>query len=404
MKTFSMFLLIIASLSGSAHASADRYLDGKYINNGAAVITLPATTGTLFGKDESVALTNKTISGASNTLSNIPVGAIGGGSALSGTNTGDVTLGTANGLSLTGQELTIGTASSSTTGALTSTDWSTFNGKQAAGSYVLTSQIGAASGVASLDSGSKVPVSQLPNSIMQFLGVWNATTNSPSLADGTGTSGSVYRVNTAGTQDLGSGAQTFVVGDWVMYSGSVWQLAHAGADVVVSVNGYAGVVSLAKSDISLGNVDNVQQLPMSYLDTDNTLAANSDSKVASQKATKGYVDTAISGISNAPALSGSVGSPVAITAVGGVTFTGSNYSNIKFIVGSGGAVTVTANPQIAAGTSIGQDLTLIAEHATNTVTIADGNGLALNGAWVGGLNSVIDLVWDGAVWVEKSRR
>lgn len=52
-------------------------------------------------------------------------------SNLSGTNTGDVTLGTANGLSLVGQALSLGTASTSTTGALTSTDWNTFNGKQA---------------------------------------------------------------------------------------------------------------------------------------------------------------------------------------------------------------------------------------------------------------------------------
>lgn len=55
---------------------------------------------------------------------------------LSGTNTGDVTLGTANGLSLTGQVLSLGTSSASTTGALTSTDWSTFNSKQAAGNYI----------------------------------------------------------------------------------------------------------------------------------------------------------------------------------------------------------------------------------------------------------------------------
>lgn len=57
-------------------------------------------------------------------------------SNLSGTNTGDVTLGTANGLSLSAQVLSLGTASTSTTGALTSTDWNTFNGKQAAGSYI----------------------------------------------------------------------------------------------------------------------------------------------------------------------------------------------------------------------------------------------------------------------------
>jgi hypothetical protein len=43
-----------------------------------------------------------------------------------------VTLGTANGLTLSTQTLSLAAASTSTTGALTSTDWNTFNGKQAA--------------------------------------------------------------------------------------------------------------------------------------------------------------------------------------------------------------------------------------------------------------------------------
>jgi hypothetical protein len=43
-----------------------------------------------------------------------------------------VTLGTANGLSLSTQQLSLGLASGSATGALSSTDWNTFNGKQAA--------------------------------------------------------------------------------------------------------------------------------------------------------------------------------------------------------------------------------------------------------------------------------
>ena len=59
-------------------------------------------------------------------------------SNLSGTNTGDVTLGTANGLSLSAQALSLGLSSTSTTGALSSTDWNTFNGKQPAGSYLVS--------------------------------------------------------------------------------------------------------------------------------------------------------------------------------------------------------------------------------------------------------------------------
>ena len=54
---------------------------------------------------------------------------------------------------------------------------------------------------------------------------------------------------------------------------------------------------LVKGDVGLGNVDNVQQLPLSYLDTDETLAANSDEKVASQKAIKTYVDNGLTRVS-----------------------------------------------------------------------------------------------------------
>jgi hypothetical protein len=42
----------------------------------------------------------------------------------------EITLGTANGLSLAGQVLSLGLSSTSTTGALSSTDWNTFNSKQ----------------------------------------------------------------------------------------------------------------------------------------------------------------------------------------------------------------------------------------------------------------------------------
>ena len=56
--------------------------------------------------------------------------------------------------------------------------------------------------------------------------------------------------------------------------------------------------SVTKAQVGLGSVDNVQQLPASYLDTDTALAANSDTKIASQKATKAYADTKLAKASN----------------------------------------------------------------------------------------------------------
>lgn len=60
----------------------------------------------------------------------------GASGTLSGTNSGDVTIGTANGLSLAGQALSLAAADGSTTGALTSADWTTFNNKQPSGNYI----------------------------------------------------------------------------------------------------------------------------------------------------------------------------------------------------------------------------------------------------------------------------
>jgi len=54
--------------------------------------------------------------------------------------------------------------------------------------------------------------------------------------------------------------------------------------------------STTKLQVGLGNVDNIQQMPLTYLDTDGTLTANSDVKVASQKATKTYVDGQIANV------------------------------------------------------------------------------------------------------------
>lgn len=82
---------------------------------------------------------------------------------------------------------------------------------------------GQANGVASLDANGRIPYSQLPESAMEYKGTWDASTNTPALADGTGDTGDMYIVSVAGTVDFGSGNITFYEGDRVVYNGSVWQ-------------------------------------------------------------------------------------------------------------------------------------------------------------------------------------
>jgi hypothetical protein len=101
--------------------------------------------------------------------------------------------------------------------------------------YQLRSEKGNANGYASLDSGGKVPISQLPSSIMEYKGTWNAATNTPTLANGTGDTGDVYICNVAGTVNFGAGPLTFAVGDYVIYSGSIWQRSSGAVGTVTSV-------------------------------------------------------------------------------------------------------------------------------------------------------------------------
>ncbi len=119
---------------------------------------------------------------------------------------------------------------------------------------IQSSEKGANNGVATLDAGGKVPVSQLPNSVMEYQGMWNASTNSPTLADGAGNTGDVYRVSTAGTQDLGSGSISYAVGDYVIYNGATWEKSDA-TDQVTSVNGQQGVVVLDTDDVAEGSTN-----------------------------------------------------------------------------------------------------------------------------------------------------
>ena len=127
-----------------------------------------------------------------------------------------------------------------------------------------------ADGVASLDSNGRIPYSQLPESAIEYKGQWDADTNTPTLADGTGTKGDFYIVSVAGTQNLGSGDIQFFVNDRVIYDDSVWSRLSAGD--VKSVNNITpvnGNITLTKADVGLGNVDNTSDSDLPALNGTN---------------------------------------------------------------------------------------------------------------------------------------
>ena len=116
----------------------------------------------------------------------------------------------------------------------------------------LSASLGTANGLATLDSNGRIPYSQLPESAVELKGYWNASTNTPTLVDGTGTNGDEYVVSVAGTQDLGSGAQYFAVGDRILYTSDVWRNIASGN--VRTINGESPDMQGERSVILGANV------------------------------------------------------------------------------------------------------------------------------------------------------
>jgi hypothetical protein len=115
--------------------------------------------------------------------------------------------------------------------------------------YIPTTEKGAALGVATLDAGGQVPVSQLPPmGDLNYQGTWNASTNTPTLTSSVGTKGYYYVVSVAGSTNL-NGITDWQVGDWAVYNGTAWQKVD-NTDAVTSVNGYTGTVVLTAADVS----------------------------------------------------------------------------------------------------------------------------------------------------------
>lgn len=112
---------------------------------------------------------------------------------------------------------------------------------------------GTPGGYASLDSAGKVPISQLPASIMEYQGTWNAATNTPTLADGAGDIGDTYRITAGADRNLGSGVVTWPVNGYAIYNGATWEPSGSAAEGgVTTVNGLAGDVVLTQDEVGDG--------------------------------------------------------------------------------------------------------------------------------------------------------
>lgn len=94
----------------------------------------------------------------------------------------------------------------------------------------------------------KVPSSQIPDSVLgqlEYQGVWDMSV--AMLPAAPENKGHYYVANAAGNG--------YNVGDWAVSNGMTWDKVD-NTDSVFSVNGYTGTVTITKTDIGLGNVNN----------------------------------------------------------------------------------------------------------------------------------------------------
>lgn len=117
------------------------------------------------------------------------------------------------------------------------------------------SQKGQANGYAALDGSGKVPVAQLPDTVVgsvDYKGTWNANTNTPNLVIATPDKGDYYVVNVAGSTSLGS-ITDWKIGDWAIYNGITWEKVD-NTDQVTSVFGRQGSVTAQDADYTASQV------------------------------------------------------------------------------------------------------------------------------------------------------
>ena len=106
---------------------------------------------------------------------------------------------------------------------------------------------GIALGYAPLDGGGKIPMANLPSTVLHYIGTWDAEENLPELISPDETkAGHVYTISVPGTR---FGIE-WKLGDWLIYNAAGIPEKSDNSDDVLSVNGKTGIVTLSTAHVA----------------------------------------------------------------------------------------------------------------------------------------------------------
>ena len=184
-----------------------------------------------------------------------------------------------------------------------------------------------------------------------YRGVWDAATNTPHLQDGVGEAGDQYVVSVAGTQNLGSGNQTFVQSDFVYYNGTIWERVPTATIGVNSIQFGSGSIKTGAVQVSSSDIVNTianGSIATAKLATDYiNFAAGSGITVTSQGQLGGnavtITNTGITNITAGTGISVSGTNSITLTNTGVTSLSGSNHISVN---SSTGGVTVTSDANV----------------------------------------------------------
>ena len=254
--------------------------------------------------------------------------------------------------------------------------------------------VGIANGIASLGADGKLAASQIPSSLtgaVVFKGTWDANTNTPTLADGSGSAGWQYAVSVGGTRNLGSGSITFVAGDNVIYNGTIWQripsssVAAAGtltgttlASNVVSssLTSVGTLLNLAVTNAITGSVTGNAGTVTNGIYTSSTYSDPSWLTLTAGKVGLGNVtNESKTTMFSSPTFSGTV----TLGAVGNVSITGGSLGQVLTTNGSGTLSwsTVSGGANTFGTIAVAGQTSVAADSTTDTLTLVAGTNVTI---------------------------